>query len=466
MNRLTSLSIHEISALISKREISPVEITSACLERITSIEPKINGFITLTGDIALEQAKVAEKEILSGEHRSPLHGVPIAVKDLFETQGIRTTAGSFFLRDYIPEGDCTVVEKLRRNGTILLGKLNMHEWALGVTNENPHYGDCHNPWDTSRIPGGSSGGSAAALAGEMCFGALGSDTGGSIRIPSALCGVVGLKPTFGLVSKRGVIPLSWNLDHVGPMARCVKDVAVLLNVIAGYDSQDPYSIDLPQEDYLTGIEESIVGWRIATPIDKFFHKADTEVLNAFRGTIKVFEDLGANITEVRFPQARQISRSNGLMTMSDAAAFHKERVDNHPDMFGKDVLSRLRSGAAFTSTEYILARHTQTLGQRWFRDFFQKYDLLITPTTPIVAPFLRSTSAIERAKQLTRFTGIYNLLGLPALSLPCGFSPSGMPIGLQIIAPWWGEARILRVAYAYEQATNWHNRYPSLKNKK
>ena len=462
MNELLSKTIDEISRLIANKEVSPVEVTRACLEHITSIEPSINSFITLTGELALKQAHTAEQEILKNNLYKPLHGVPIAVKDLFETQGIRTTAGSFFLRNHLPAEDCTVVKKLRKSGAILLGKLNMHEWALGVTNENPFYGNCHNPWDTNRVTGGSSGGSAAALAAMMCYGALGSDTGGSIRIPSSLCGTVGLKPTFGRVSKQGVVPLSWNLDHVGPMGRSVKDLAILLNVIAGYDQQDPYSVDVPPDNFLNNIERGIKGWRVAIPTNTYFQEADEEVLKAFKDAVHTFKDLGATIMETEIFQARQIGRANGLMTISDAAAYHRERMASHANWFGEDVLDRLQTGAATTSTDYILARQTQNSAKRWFHEFFSKHALLLTPTTPFTAAPIGSRNPAERAKQYTKFTGLFNLTGLPALSIPCGFSSEGLPIGLQIVSGQWQEAAVLRAAFAFEQATSWHTHHPSL----
>src|SRR4030067_365434 len=259
---LTSLTIHAAAKLLKNKEISPVELTQAHLERIQLLDQRLNCFITLTPEIALAQARQAEVEVLRGGDKGPLHGIPLALKDLYETQGIRTTAGSTFFADYIPEEDAVAVQRLKEAGAVILGKLNMHEIALGVTNENPHYGDCCNPWDLTRISGGSSGGNATALAAGLCMGALGSDTGGSIRIPSALCGVVGLKPTYGRLSLRGVIPLSWNLDHAGPMGRCVRDEAILLQTIAGYDPEDAWSVDMPVEEYLSDLKSNFGHWRI------------------------------------------------------------------------------------------------------------------------------------------------------------------------------------------------------------
>jgi aspartyl-tRNA(Asn)/glutamyl-tRNA(Gln) amidotransferase subunit A len=463
MEELTYLSIDEAARLLARKEISPVELTRACLERIERIDPQINSFITLVPWIAMEQARQAETELLQGEHRGPLHGIPIALKDLYETAGIQTTAGSRHFAEFVPEKDAVALQKLREAGAILLGKLNMHEIALGVTNENPHYGVCHNPWDLERMTGGSSGGSAAALAAGLCLGSLGSDTGGSIRIPASLCGIVGLKPTFGRVSLQGVMPLSWNLDHAGPMARQVGDVAHLLQIIAGYDVGDPYSRDVPVGDYLTSLEAGIRGWHIALLTGDFIAEAETKVMAAVRQAAAVMGSLGARVEEVELPFLLQAAQANSVMVTSDAAAVHQERVKNHPEDFGTDVLKRLLTGAAYSSTEYSLARRTQTLAKRYMEAFFKQFDLLILPSTPLLAPPLQALDAVERARQLTRFTAPFNLTGLPAISLPCGFIREGkveLPVGLQLVAPPWGEVRLLRAAYAYEQATPWHVRKP------
>jgi aspartyl-tRNA(Asn)/glutamyl-tRNA(Gln) amidotransferase subunit A len=338
----------------------------------------------------------------------------------------------------------------------------MHEIALGVTNYNPHFGACHNPWQLDRTPGGSSGGSAAALAAGLCMGSLGSDTGGSIRIPAALCGVVGLKPTFGRVSLRGVVPLSWNLDHPGPLARSVQDVAYLLQAVAGFDPEDPASVEAPVPDYLAELQDGVHGWRIALARDAFFTQADPEVLAAVGATAQVFAGLGAQVSEVEIPNGLEAARANALMVTSDAAAFHRERLQGQPDGFGEDVRQRLETGAAYTSSEYILARRTQTEFRRQLERFFLDYDLLLTPATPNAAPPLEGPDAVEVARTLTRFTAPFNLSGLPALSLPCGFTSGGLPVGMQLVAAPWGEARLLRAAWAYEQATEWHLRWPEL----
>ncbi len=457
---LTKLTLFEASNLLRQRECTPVELTRACLERIEQLDGRLHSFITLTPITALQQARRAEADIRKGK-AGALRGIPIALKDLIETSGIRTTAGSKIFSTHIPDKDAAVVTKLTTAGAVMLGKLNLHEIALGVTNENPHYGDCRNPWDEHHISGGSSGGSAAALAAGLCFGALGTDTGGSIRIPSSLCGVVGLKPTRGRVSLRGVIPLSWSLDHVGPMARSVWDVTILFKAIAGYDPSDPFSVQLPVQDVLTHLAEGVQGWRVALARDSYFDDIDPDVQDAVQKAAKVFEGLGAQVTEVPFRGANEAAQINAVIVQSEAAAFHSDRLAIQPEDFGEDVLQRLESGAAYTSFETILARGAQPVLRRQFERFFEGFDILLTPTTPIPAP-LRGGDAIARARMLTRFTAPFNLTGLPALSLPCGFSKSGLPIGLQLISRPWAEAKVLRAGFAYEQATQWHLRQPVL----
>ena len=459
---LNYLPLIEAARLVRDGDLSPVDLTKAHLDRINQFEPQLNCFITQTPEAALERARQAELEIQGGEYRGPLHGIPLALKDLFETRGLLTTAGSLFYTDWVPEEDGAVVERLKSAGMVNLGKLNMHEIALWVTNNPPQFGACHNPWKLDRTPGGSSGGSGAALAAGMCMGALGSDTGGSIRIPASLCGVVGLKPTFGRVSLRGVVPLSWNLDHPGPMARRVSDVAVILQTIAGYDPEDPVSLDVTVPDYLAQLGGTVRGWRVALAEDAFFTKADPEVLEAVRAAADVFASLGAQVVQVEFPNAYEAANANGLMVTSDAAAFHHEGLQNQPEKFGVDVRQRLETGAAFTSGEYILARRTQSVLRRQFEQFFDEFDLLLTATTPIAAPPLEGPDAVEQAGRLTRFTSPFNLTGLPAISLPCGFSGLGLPLGLQIITRPLGEAALLRAASAYEGATEWHLRRPDL----
>jgi aspartyl-tRNA(Asn)/glutamyl-tRNA(Gln) amidotransferase subunit A len=471
---IQSLTLAEAASRIQKKDLSPLELTLACIDRIQALDPLLNCFITRTLDSALEQARQAEAEIQHGDYRGPLHGIPLAVKDLFEMAGVRATAGSRFFANYFPQEDATVIQKLKSAGAVFLGKLNMHEIALGVTNVNPHYGACHNPWSWERITGGSSGGSAAAVAAGLCLGSLGSDTGGSIRIPASLCGVVGLKPTFGRVSLHGVIPLSWNLDHVGPLARSVRDAAILLQNIAGYDVQDPASVDAPVPDYLESLEDGVRGWRIGLASDTFFNESEPQVWQATQDAVDLFARLGGRIVAVELPEAHAAAQANGLMVQSDAAAFHQERLATRPEDFGADVLKRLQTGAAVSSTEYVLARRTQSLFRRRLELLFDTIDILVTPATTVPAPPIEGPDAVEQARRLTRFTAPFNLAGLPAISLPAGFFPQsrsdagelaadeGLPVGMQLVAPAWAEARLLRAAYAYEQAAEWYKNRPQL----
>jgi aspartyl-tRNA(Asn)/glutamyl-tRNA(Gln) amidotransferase subunit A len=466
-NELTSFSLAELAALIRKKSISPLDLTKAYLKRIEAIDEGLNTFITLTAELAIEQAGQAEAELARGETidgrpLGMLHGVPIALKDLIETAGIRTTAGSKFFAENIPLEDAQVYKRLRLAGAILLGKNNMHEIALGLTSVNPHFGAVHNPWAYDRVAGGSSGGSAAALAARLCAGALGSDTGGSVRVPAALCGIAGLKPTYGRISLRGVIPLSWNLDHVGTMARRVDDLAMLLQVIAGYDPGDPYSINIPVENYFDNIKGGIQGWRVALASGDYFHKTDEVVRNLISEAAVEFEKLGANVDLVPFPEAHSAALNNGLMVVADAAAFHTERLKTHPESFGEDVRQRLKVGAELPLNDYIQARRSQTLLRRQLEQFFESFNLLLLPTTPVPAPPIEGPSAVELAKLLTRYTAPFNLTGLPAISIPCGFTPEGLPVGLQIIGRPWAEAKLLQAAHAYEEVTEWHLMEPDL----
>jgi len=454
-----ALTISSAGEALRRHDFSSLELTEACFHQIEHLNTGINAFITPTPELAVQAALQADALLSlqpSNLNDLALLGLPLALKDLFETAGVLTTAGSKFFADNIPAEDAEAVLKLKLAGAVIVGKTNTHEIALGVTGVNPHYGAVKNPWDQTCITGGSSSGSAAAVATGMCLAALGTDTGGSIRIPASLCGVVGLKPTYGRVSTRGVVPLSWNLDHIGPLALTVKDAALLIKVLAGFDPHDPASADVPVDDYLAHLEDGIKGGRVALGVGEYIEISDPEVLAAIDAAAQVFKDLGAQMEKVDLSWIADLAQANTRMTQADAAAFHRERLAAHPDWFGEDVLKRLQTGAELTSSEYSLARRTQAEGRRRFEMFFTKYDSLLLPTTPIPAPPIEETGAIEAARQLTRFTSPFNLAGLPALSVPCGFTGSGLPVGLQIVSKHWGEAKLLQTAYAFEQATAWH----------
>jgi aspartyl-tRNA(Asn)/glutamyl-tRNA(Gln) amidotransferase subunit A len=459
MNSSDSLTIS--SALESLREgkISPQQLAEACHRQIERLNLTLNAFITV-----IDPQDALNAQLLSTNQPSTneLRDIPIAVKDIFDTAGIRTTAGSKFFAENIPEQDAFVVEKLKQAGALIIGKTNTHEIALGVTGNNPHYGTARNPWNTTRIPGGSSSGSAIAVATGMVLGAVGTDTGGSIRIPASLCGVVGFKPTFGRVSTRGVFPLSWNLDHVGPLTTCVQDAALMMQVISSYDPLDPASIKMLAGNYLKHLLNDIEGRKIALGVGEFVETSDPEILEALHEAAKVFEAVGCKIQEEDVSWMREAGLANVTMLRADGAAVHRERLKEHPDWFGEDIRRRLEDGAKTSSTEYVLARRTQTEVRKSCELFFESYDFLITPTTPIAAPTIEGHDAVEQAAQLTRFTAPFNLAGLPALSLPCGFTKEGLPIGLQIASRAWADAKVLNAGYAFEQATEWHKKRPAL----
>jgi aspartyl-tRNA(Asn)/glutamyl-tRNA(Gln) amidotransferase subunit A len=435
------MTIPTILTRLRSKEMTPDALAASFL-RVADANLHLNAFV--------EIIKTGISPSVGPEQ--PLYGVPIAIKDLIDVQGFPTRAGSpYFFGNLPAASDAFVVEKLKAAGANIIGKTHTHEIALGITGINPHFGAVHNPHNPACISGGSSSGSAAAVAAGMCLGALGSDTGGSIRIPAALCGVVGLKPTLGRVSTRGVMPLSWNLDHVGPIAGTVEDAAILLQVIAGYDPLDPASLNMPVGDYLAEINQGVRGWRVALLAGDDIADSNPAVLNAVENAATIFVEMGAIVTPLDIPGLRRAANANAQITLSDAAAFHAERLTAHPDWFGADVRQRLETGRALTATEYSLARRTQTEMKRYFEDFFTAYDILLLPTTASTAVPIQGLESAEYAPRLTSFTAPFNLTGLPALSVPCG-KVDGLPVGLQIVGPAWGEDRVLRAGQAFENA--------------
>lgn len=451
---LDSLNLSEKRELIKSGEIGASDLADACYRQIERLNPTLNAFITVIPP---------HTEEISAAGYLPLNGIPLAVKDLYNTKGVRTTGGSKFFTDYVPSEDAFVVDKIRKAGAYIIGKTNTHEIALGVTNNNPHFGACRNPWDVTRTPGGSSGGSAVAVATGMSLAALGTDTGGSIRIPASLCGVVGLKPTYGRVSLSGILPLSWNLDHAGPITKRVEDAALLLQVMGGYDSEDPASYKTLPGDFSSHMRDTIRDRKVAFAVGQFIEEVThPEVLAAVHTAADVLSQHGAIIEELNMDFLREAALANALMTQADGAAFHRERLREHPDWFGDDVRQRLETGAGFTSSEYALARRTQAEVRRRCDLLFETYDALILPTTPIPAPVLEGENAVERARLLTRFTAPFNLTRLPALSVPCGFTSEGLPIGLQVVSRAWNESGVLRIGYTYQEATDWHKTKPQI----
>ena len=461
-------TIVSLSKAIRKREISPVEITRAYLERIQSHDSKINSFITLLPKEAFKAARLCEKGISRGKSHGPLQGIPFAAKDLFFTKGIRTTCGSKILKNFIPAHNATVIERLLAAGAILLGKLNMHEFAYGTTSVNPHYGPVRNPWDREHVTGGSSGGSAAALASAFAPLTLGTDTGGSIRIPSALCGTAGLKPTYGRISRYGVYPLCWSLDHPGPMARSVADLAVAMNVLAGPDTLDPSTSPVAVPDYTRGLSNNLKGIRVGIPDTYYFDRLDPEVHAAVRKAIQVCKGLGAAVRRISIPHLPEASVAAFIILLAEGTASLEKWHRTRPMDLGGDVRSRLNLGAAVTAAQYLKAQTLRRRIREIFSRVFLKVDVILTPQLPITAPGLNQGSVSWGDKKeavpsaLTRYTRIYNLVGIPSLSLPCGFSSSGLPVGLQIAGKPFDEATVLKVGHAYESSTPWKDCRPSL----
>jgi aspartyl-tRNA(Asn)/glutamyl-tRNA(Gln) amidotransferase subunit A len=455
-------SIVETSDLLRKGKLSPVELTKNCLAQIEELNPTLNAFITVTAELALTQAHAAEAEILRGRWRGPLHGIPLAVKDLIDTAGIRTTAASAVFKDRIPAEDADVVRRLKNAGAVLLGKQNLHECAYGGSSMISYYGEVHNPWDPARIAGGSSGGSAASVAAGLGYGAIGTDTAGSVREPAALCGIVGLKPTYGRVSVRGVIPLSLSLDHIGPIARTVADAAATLQAIAGYDAKDGNSVDMPVPDYLASLRQQWRPPRIGVPRKLFFEDLDPAVASAVEEALGVLSALGGNLSEIEIGVP-----TDRTLQAAESYANHAEFVARSPELYQPETLRRIRTGEDISAGEVEQRRRELKQVRSEVHKVFEGVDVLVTPTTPVPA------AAIDELKQdpdllrphellLLRNTRPVNVWGLPAISIPCGFTTAGLPTGLQIIGPHWKEEGVLRLAYAYEQATNWHKRTPRL----
>jgi len=452
----------ETSELLRKGQFSPVELTKNCLAQVEKLNPTLNAFVTVTAELALTQARAAEAEILSGHWRGPLHGIPLALKDLIDTAGIRTTAASALFKDRVPAEDAEVVRRLKESGAVLLGKQNLHEFAYGGSSMISYYGEVHNPWDPARIAGGSSGGSAASVAAGLGYGAIGTDTAGSVREPAALCGVVGLKPTYGRVSSRGVIPLSLSLDHIGPIARTVSDAAVMLQVIAGYDSKDAHSADVPVPDYVAGLRDGVKQLRIGVPRKFFYEDLDPEIASTVEQAIGILRTLGCDLYEIEI----DVPTDRTLQT-AESYAYHAKFASRSPELYQPETLRRIRKGEDISAAEVEQRRRELKQIRSEVHKIFEGVDVLVTPTTPVPAGAideLKKDPELLRPHELMllRNTRPVNVWGLPAISIPCGFTTARLPIGLQIIGPQWRENTVLQVAYAYEQSTDWHKRSPGL----
>ena len=468
---LAFLNISELSELIRTRKVSPVEVTRATLQRIEKLNPILNAYITVTPEQAMKSAQDAEKEIQQSKWRGPLHGVPVALKDLFDTAGVRTTAASALFKDRVPEQDAEVVRKLKAAGAVLLGKLNMHEFAYGGSSTVSYFGAVHNPWELSHVAGGSSGGSAAAMAAGLCFGALGSDTGGSIRQPAAYCGIVGLKPTYGLVSTRGAIPLSWSLDHAGPMTRTVADAAIMLQAIAGYDQQEITSRQMNVPNYTAALRLKTSSLRLGIPHEFFFASLDPEIEAATNEALSVLGKLTASVKQVTAVPVNNIT--DRTVIAAEAYAYHAEFAAKTPEGYQRPTLASILAGAEIRTLDYIMAHRELARLRQGIRRAFESVDAIVTPTSPIAPPAISALDAaynnpavpadVSDIRRLTlRNTSPFDKYGLPTISVPCGFTRAGLPIGLQISGPHGGEAVVLQLAHAYEQATEWHKKHPAI----
>ncbi|HXH08528.1 MAG TPA: amidase [Alphaproteobacteria bacterium] len=450
---LCYLTIHEAGPLLKSRKLSPVELTRAFLSRIEQLDKTLNAYITVLPEQALAAARAAEAEILRGDYRGPLHGIPIALKDLYDTQGVRTTASSRVMANRIPSEDATTTARLAAAGSILLGKLAMHEFALGGPDPTCGFPLARNPWNLDHIPGGSSSGSGTAVAAGLCMGSLGSCTGGSIRGPAAYCSIVGLKATYGRVSRYGVVPLSWTLDHCGPMTWTVEDTALMLQAIAGFDPKDPTSSRAPVPDYSAALVEDMAGVTIGVPRHFFFADdpaINRETLEIVDTALKTLQELGARVVEVTVPTLKYAGAAQPVIMLSEAFAYHARKLRSKPEEFGDMVRARFRMGGLFTAGEYVQAQRVRHVLKREFAAALQQVDLIASPTMSNPAPTFNNVDVMTTAR-MPSFTGPYNLTGMPAISVPCGFTKAGLPVGLQLAGKPFDEPTVLRVAYTYQQ---------------
>ena len=462
------LSISEAGDLLKKKELSPIELVEDHIKRIETKDNALNSFITKTFDKAIDRAKDCEEEISKGQWKGALHGIPLAIKDLFYTKDIPTTVGSEMYKQFIPDFNATVVEKLESSGAILIGKLNMHELAFGTTGKNFYYGDCTNPWDTKKITGGSSSGSAAAVSAGLCMGSLGTDTGGSIRIPAALCGIVGLKPTFGKVSRKGVFPLSNSLDTVGPMTRTVQDSQIILSAISGHDPQDRHSAKFEETDIQVAQPVKLEDLKIAVPTDYFFDHISDSVNTAFNEVINVLQSLGIKTNNVNMPILNHSLAISSTILMAEAANIHGENLKKHGNLIGPDVLLRLKQGSMILASDYLQAQRARQKFNLEMKSLFDDYDLILSPTVAVTAPDLSQELVSINGKShatgalMPRLTRPQNITGLPTISIPCGFDEHNMPIGFQLTTAAFQESRLIQVGAAYEKEAGWLKYSPNI----
>ena len=460
---LRYITLAEAAAMVKAKKVSPVELTASRLSLIDTLNDKLNAFITITREKALADARQAEQAVARGGDTPALLGVPIALKDLYGTKGIRTTANSRLLADSVPDEDATTTRLLAEAGSVLLGKLTMHEFAFGSPDFELPSQPARNPWNLDHQPGGSSSGSAAALAAGLCYGALGSDTGGSIRGPASLCGLSGLKPTYGRVSRHGVVPLSWSLDHAGPMARTVEDCALLLQVIAGYDSKDAASANVPVPDYTAELRAGVRGLRMGVAREWYNENDGTnpEVMAAFEESLKVFEGQGAILVDVDAAPFINARSANMTILLAEAFAYHEQTLKTRPEDLGNGMRSRVWEGAFYSAADYIQMQRLRTVIAAQMGEILTGVDVVLSPSSARPAePF--ADLDMEGRNRIPNYSGPFNLTGLPAMSVPNGFSTSGLPLGLQIAGRAFDESMVLRVGQAHEVATSWHERHPEI----
>jgi aspartyl-tRNA(Asn)/glutamyl-tRNA(Gln) amidotransferase subunit A len=459
-SELAYLSITEAGALFRRHELSPVELANSLIERTRAIEETIVPYVTLTPEIALHQARAAEVEFLKGEATSPLLGIPIAFKDIVMTKGVRTTCGSAVHEDWIPEIDAAVVERWRASGGVMMGKLSTHEFALGLQPPGHMLKPARNPWNPAHVPGGSSSGSGAALAAGLVFGAIGTDTGGSIRNPASYCGISGIKPTYGRVSRYGIVTLAWTLDHAGPMARSVEDLAILLNSLAGYDARDRAAANLPVSDYSASLNQGVSGLRIAVPTNYFLDEISDEQRAALDAAIEVFRGLGAKVDEVVIPNGELAGCTRAVM-LPEAYAYHARDLAEVPEKYPEQLRNQFLAGALFLGSEYVQAQRAREILKDAYQQTLSTHDLFLTASQTGDAPSYEEMIALNYRRGPS-YTGAFNLTGLPSLSIPCGFSGRGLPLSIMLSGRPFDEATVLRVGHAYQGATDWHTRHPNL----
>lgn len=456
------LDLATASRLIATRKLSAVELTRLMLERVARLDPKLNAYVAVLAGPAREQAAVLDAELSAGRNRGPLHGLTVAVKDLIHVAGARTTGGSRSMGDYVAAEDAACVAKLRAAGAVILGKLHTHELAGGATSESELYGRARNPWHLDYIPGGSSGGSGIATAAGLVHAALGTDTGGSVRMPAAFCGVTGFKGTFGRISRRGVLSRSWTMDHVGSLARSVRDAALVYQCMVGHDPADPYSCNRPAPEVLSHLDQSVRGLRVGVVTGAFFEAGlDPQIGDAFERAVATLRSFGATLSNVTFKLAAEAQAAGTIITIAEAAAAQDEVMRSRPEELGPDIRRQLRMAEFISARQYLRALRVRVVVQQELEKIFESVDALITPTTAALPTRSDGETSAESLTLFARYTRPFSMPGLPAISVPAGFSVEGLPIGLQVVGRPFDEATVLRIAHAYEQATEWHFQHPA-----